>query len=845
MAEQHDDHDDDAHPHTHRHTQPQGDERHHHPEPQDDGRRTSFTVHAPVDATSVERKPASAVWVFDEENVLLGTASVDNGMARLELSDRFAHRMVRVIHAPIDSEIPEPTLARLRRVGGVEQRVLLRPGIDLKIPVVDAKWWRRACCRVRGRVVVTVTLPDGRTIQRPLCSARVIICEVDTSLRAIIDRLPNDLLFRLRREWLNAVRLGTGVDVETNAAAGAIREGLRHVHREEAEAPLASLAALSAVEVAPSAAVLRSRILDHLDLLKPYWCVFGWLHRFYKVDCIKTAPLDEHGRFDADISYPCYGDHPDLYFKVEQDCHNTGWLTVHQPPVHCHTHWDYCCGKEVTIQVTHPDAVPGRALTPCTWPYVPTSPSSIGAWELLPAESGVFAVHAAVLHTGKVLLFSGTAERSLPKESRVWDPDIGTFTAQTFADDLFCAGHAMMADGRVLVNGGSSTPGTGIRATYIFDPAGETWTRMADMAFARWYPTTLTLPDGRILTFSGRPSGPPVAELEVYDPGADTWTTLPATANKAVDIYPSIHLMPDGRIFYTGTRWAGGHAWPSPPLTALFDPATSTWADVGAHVIPNRTEGFSVLLPPLPAPPEGHEHGDVPEPHVPPTLTRVLVVGGPGDMRSAEIIDFADPAPAWRRIADAHHPRINTNGVILPDGTVVFCTGIDGHKFGAHTGSLKADIFDHLTETWAQGAAMAVKRHYHSVSILLPDGRVLNTGSENLQMSMEVYSPPYLFRGPRPRITLAPLQVAYGSHFHVESPDSCRIDRAVFIRTSSITHHTNTDQRYLPLKAHEDGHCRIHITAPANARVAPPGYYMLFLLDDCGVPSIAKFIRVG
>lgn len=132
--------------------------------------------------------------------------------------------------------------------------------------------------------------------------------------------------------------------------------------------------------------------------------------------------------------------------------------------------------------------------------------------------------------------------------------------------------------------------------------------------------------------------------------------------------------------------------------------------------------------------------------------------------------------------------------------------------------------------------------------MLLADGRVLNVGSQSAivrEMRMEVYSPPYLlFRGPRPKISSAPVTAAYDDDFLVESPDSCRIDRVVFIRPTSVTHHTNSDQRYLPLRWEREGTRGLRIVAPANAQLAPPGYYLLFILDDCGVPSVGRFMRL-
>jgi hypothetical protein len=308
--------------------------------------------------------------------------------------------------------------------------------------------------------------------------------------------------------------------------------------------------------------------------------------------------------------------------------------------------------------------------------------------------------------------------------------------------------------------------------------------------------------------------------------------------------------MPDGTILYTGTRWDGSsNPWMSPPASARLNLAANTWTNVDDHEIPDRTEGFSVLLPPFEPGPFIHEHDDIPKPpKEPPTLTRVLVTGGHGATVTAEIIDMADGAPAWRRTADMNFPRRNVNGVLLPDGKVLVCSGIRHFKWDADPGYVyEAELFDPQAESWTVAAPMTVGRQYHSVSLLLADGRVLNVGSQSAivrEMRMEVYSPPYLFRGPRPKINSSPAATAYGDDFLVESPDSCRIDRVALIRPTSVTHHTNTDQRYLPLRWEREGNCSLRIGAPANAQLAPPGYYLLFILDDCGVPSVGRFIRL-
>jgi hypothetical protein len=324
---------------------------------------------------------------------------------------------------------------------------------------------------------MTVTLPNGTVQERPLCNTRVTICEVDASFPSIIARLPGDLVYRLRDEWLAAIRT-PGIGPDPSPEFQVARAGLHFALREPVTTALKPARDLLTLERATAVHEIRDTLIRHVELLRPYWCSFEWLREFYNVDCLRTVDVDDNGYFDTEITYPCYGDQPDLYFRIEQGCHPAGWLTVYAPSVHCNTYWNYCCGTPVTIKVTHPAAVPGRAPALCVWPYITGDPASVGSWELLPHTSGVFVVHAAVLHTSKVLLYSGTAEVGLPLESRVWDPDTGLMTAQIYVADIFCSGHAFLSDGRLLVNGGA---GTAARRTYIFDPVMEMWTRVGDM----------------------------------------------------------------------------------------------------------------------------------------------------------------------------------------------------------------------------------------------------------------------------------------------------------------------------------------------------------------------------
>jgi hypothetical protein len=450
------------------------------------------------------------------------------------------------------------------------------------------------------------------------------------------------------------------------------------------------------------------------------------------------------------------------------------------------------------------------------------TPATIGRWSA-PFEIGTIGVHASVLFTGKVLLFYKTTDPA--DSSKLWDPATGTITDVpvpiAFQHNLFCSAHSLRPNGDVFVTGGTlwgaGNP-NGTTQTALFDPVTERWRQGPAMSSARWYPTDVSLADGDTLVFAGRVSGAETAtEVERYDAGTSSFSTLPAAATLSMGTYPRMFALPDGRVVRVGTE----------RRTMFFDPDAPSWTSGPDMRFGARPRGSVVLLP---------------------GLDQVLAIGGltgTGATATTEILDLGPGEPAWRLSDSMHEPRKNLNVVLLPDGSVLAVGGNRGSGLYDQP-VLGAEMFDPTTETWIEMAPQVAPRAYHSTALLLPDGRILSAGHDDgpMQATAEIYSPPYLFRGPRPVIDTAPTAVGYGSSFTVGTSQAATIADVALVRANSSTHGVNFDQRHVPLtfSAETGG---LTVSAPASGAVAPPGWYMLFLIDDAGVPSVAKWVRIS
>lgn len=489
-----------------------------------------------------------------------------------------------------------------------------------------------------------------------------------------------------------------------------------------------------------------------------------------------------------------------------------------------------------------------------------------GLWELIPCDSHVLAVHAAVLHTGKVL-FIGGSENSVPKHlqkqfrSVVWDYDNGGFTPLTTPTDVFCSGHAFLADGRLLVAGGTleyqqgdAKQGTlkgfkGDFAAYLFDPTLEDFIRVGPMQDGRWYPSLLTAADGHILTVSGlsatlQPKNTDgnefskVTRLHEHYAESAGWTRL--NDGPGWPLYPHLFLLRDGRFFYSGAHVFGSEGlrpgWLNPTTSAFTPMAASNIA--GDFDLEHRDQSASVLLPPA----QGQ---------------RVMIMGGGGGanpetgIKGVHVISLAAGLPTYVAAPSMALERIHLNAVILPDRTV-FVSGGEQKLEVSATAALDAEIYDPAANTWSLAAKATVPRLYHSIAVLLPDGRVATAGSNpetadpgGGELRIEIFHPPYLFRGPRPFIQSAPREWSYGSTIEIHTPAAREIKWISLVRPMATTHSWDSNQRLVDVPFQVRGFCHLTAHVPSEPTVAPPGWYMLFLVDHAGVPSVAAWVHLA
>jgi hypothetical protein len=433
----------------------------------------------------------------------------------------------------------------------------------------------------------------------------------------------------------------------------------------------------------------------------------------------------------------------------------------------------------------------------------------VGQWSAV-KPAPIVQVHQHLLLDGRVLSFGGSS--GIPQ---VFNPATGLFTAVPISEIMFCSGHSWLPDGRLLVSGGGTGNGLGHQNSDIFDPATASWIAGPNMAYARWYPTVTTLPNGEMVSMAGADeNGNPVPIPEVYD--GTGWRSLTG-ASLTLPNYPRNFVAPDGRIFTAGP--SAGSRW-------LDVSGTGSWTSGPSMNFGSRTYGSAVM----------YEAGKI-----------MFVGGNSSPTNTAEIIDLNQPNPQWTYTGSLTYARWNLNATVLPTGEVLVTGGVNGDRSNPALKVNATELWNPATGTWtllAPGAPLL--RGYHSTTVLLPDGRLIHSGGgagggtiDNL--NYEIFSPPYLFKGARPSVTGVTGTVGYGQSLTVQTPDGASITKVTLIRFGSVTHAFDEGQRLVTL-TYSLVSGGLSATLPASRNLAPPGPYMLFLVNGNGVPSIARIV---
>ncbi|MGW7254974.1 galactose oxidase-like domain-containing protein [Streptomyces sp. NPDC054834] len=591
-----------------------------------------------------------------------------------------------------------------------------------------------------------------------------------------------------------------------------------------------------------------------------------------------------------------------------------------------------------------------------------------GHWDIVqfPEEYRQDTIHAALLHTGKVLLVAGSGnnQKNFDKkrfDTRVWDPAKGTIKKIPTPKDLFCTGHTQLANGNLLIAGGTkryeklkgdvtkagglmivhnenpdkpitlpagtsftgrqngrtfvskdpvlvprakkvfdkktgkylhNDPGLGriyveaqrsgtkyetgtqdnyrirgltgldarntygiaqklaldkkdfqgIRDAYEFDPVAERYIKVDPMNEARWYPTLTTLSDGKILSVSGLDD---IGQLvpgknEIFDPGTRKWSYTGKI--RQFPTYPALFLMQNGKIFYSGSN-AGYGPDDVGRDPGVWDVDTNEFTRLPGLSDPNMMEtSGTVLLPPA-------------------QDERFLVIGGGGvgesklSSRKTRLIDLKAADPTFTDGPSLEKGTRYPQSSILPDDTVLVSGGSEDYRGRGDSNIHQARLYHPDSNSFTQVADPLVGRNYHSGSVLLPDGRVMFFGSDSLygdradtkpgtfEQRIEIYTPPYLYRGSRPALSGGPQTIARGASGTFTSRDAARVKKARLIRPSASTHVTDVDQRSVALDFKTSGD-KITVTVPKNRNLVQSGWYMLFVDDGRGTPSKAQWVKV-
>jgi hypothetical protein len=483
-------------------------------------------------------------------------------------------------------------------------------------------------------------------------------------------------------------------------------------------------------------------------------------------------------------------------------------------------------------------------------------------------NTGTISIHAANLTNGKIFYaagsgFSSTYEHG-PFHWNTFDPATGSITNHTVNEDLFCMGQSVLPNGKVLCAGGTleydtgGTDGTwkGLASAFEYDSSSNSLSKVQSMKHGRWYPYCLTLDDGKVLTIGGFDEwGSNNALAEIYDPGSKSWSIkydsttsntycvgndnpsapagLPCYGGSNQGTMPPVSLYPRAIFMPTGLVAVAGQS----KTTRTWNPQTGKWTFAG-NLSSGRSYGNMVLLP---------LNNDASE------KGQILVCGGSDTaaVNATTVVQLLTPSTSnttftFQTIASCNFARRHAPNAYLPDGNLIFFggTNFQNASSGAY---LNAEIFDPVAKSWTVVNGMNVPRIYHSTGILLLDGRVWLAGTSysksNWELRSEFFVPSY-YNATRPTISGDPTVGNYGGTINISTPEAADVQKVSLIRLSTFTHGFNSELRFIWLQIQSKGSGSVTVSAPVNAKIAPPGYYMIHVLNSAGVPSIAKVIKI-
>jgi YVTN family beta-propeller protein len=447
--------------------------------------------------------------------------------------------------------------------------------------------------------------------------------------------------------------------------------------------------------------------------------------------------------------------------------------------------------------------------------------SPVRTWPLI-------AVHAALAPDGRVLTYGtdGAGKQTGFFIYDIWDPTAGlsgghlTLNNMTLTD-IFCSSQVILPQtGEILIAGGDNWTGTGTTNTgnnnsNIFNTFGNTLARSVNMNRARWYSSSTVLVNGDVYIQGGSGGG----DFPEVRQGNGTFRLLTTAGTGGFDAtFPRNFLAPDGRVFGYDTAGrmyfvnAGGTG--SVAAAGQLQSANAGWTSSAAMFRPGK----------------------------------ILQMGG--NSNSAAVIDINGPTPIVTQTQSMSTQRRWVSATVLPDGKVLGTGGsqVENQLTGVNN---SAEIWDPATGTWHVGTSGVPARLYHSSALLLPDATVLIAGGgapgPQVNTNAEIYSPPYLFDdsgalAPRPQIVSAPSTAEVGDTITLQVAGA--VGRVTLVKTGSVTHSVNMDQRFVELPFTSSGDA-VWAQLPARATDTPPGYYQLFAVDPAGVPSVAKILKIN